>query len=91
MAVGTAYNMHMLLAHGLIKEAGCEGLVWGNCLVTYRADAGNSGFAFWVTMRTTLYSHELIRNLHGAVDFGNKLFAHKKLRLAYRTLYRLHI
>ena len=59
--------------------------------MTYRAYAGYAWFTFWVAVRAALNCHKLVGNLHGAIDFGNKLLAHKKFGLAYGALYWLHV
>ena len=91
MTIAATYNVHMLLANGLIKQAGCQSLVGSNGFMTYRAYAGYAWFTFWVAVGAALNCHKLIRNFHGAVDFGNKLLAHKKFGLAYGAFYRLHV
>ena len=91
MTIGTPYNVNMLFADSLVEKSGGECLVRSNCFVAYRAHSCYSGFAFGVAVRAALDCHELVRNFHGAVYLGNKLFAYKKLGLAHRAFNRLHV
>ena len=91
VAITAPDNMHMLLANSFIKKSCSQSLIRCNCFMTYRAYACYTRFTFWITVRAALNCHQLIRNLHRAVHLGNKLFAYKKLGLAHRAFYRLHV
>ena len=91
VAVGAADYVDVFFADGFVEEAGGQGLVGGDGFVADRAHAGYAWFAFGVAVRAALNCHELVRDLHRTVNLGNKLFADKKLGLAYRTFYRLQV
>ena len=91
MAVGTADDVNMLFANGLVKKAGGQSLVRGYGFMTYRTHSCNAGFAFWVAVRAALDCHKLVWDFHWAIHLGNKLFAYKKLALTDRAFYRLHV
>ena len=68
----------MFFAEGFVEQAGGKALVLGNFFVAYGADSFKAGFAVRVAVRAAHNDHQLVGNVHGTINFGNKVFAYKK-------------
>ena len=79
MAVGAANYVNVFFAEGFIKQAGCEALIWGYFFVANRADSLEPRLTPRVTVRAPHYYHELVRNVHRAVNFRDYIFPYKEI------------
>ena len=78
MAIAASNNMNMLFAKRLIEKSGRQRLILSDFFMADRTDSFETGFGFLEKMSTPHDNHKLIWHIHGAINFGNQIFTHKK-------------
>ena len=91
MAIRTANNVNMFFTKRFVKKPCSKGLVWGQGVVADWALAADSGLTGGVAVRAAGNCHYLVGNVHGAVNFGDELFAYEKFALADGATDGLHV
>ena len=89
VAVGAAYYVDVFFSKLFIKKAGGETLILTYGFSADGAGSFYAGFAGGIAVGAAHYNHQLVGNIHGTENFGNKIFSNKKVRLADGALYRL--